>query len=441
MGLQSGMKLGLIMNGLGYGWADWRHPAMPIDACTSFDFHARQARVSEQGKFDYLFIADGVYADARSMPKVLSHLEPVALLAALASITSRIGLVGTLSVTYSEPYNLARQLASLDRISGGRAGWNVVTTGSPEAAANFGKESHLAHDDRYRLAEEFIEVVRGLWDSFEEGAIIGDKDRGVFLDASKLHTLDHRGEFFSVRGPLNIDRSPQGQPVIFQAGVSDAGRDFAARYADAIFVMPKGMDDSTALSQDMKARVAAKGRDPERLFVLPGITTMVAATSGEAQRLALDRAALGPIESRVMMLGNVFSGYDFSPHDLDAPFPLDIPEKWLNGYRGNVLAVQEAARRDHLTLRQAAERFGAAPNYFQGTPDQVADEMQRWFEGGAADGFMLNEPFPGQLELFVEQVVPILQKRGLFRKDYDGETLRDHFGLEVPANRFVQPAA
>lgn len=436
------MKLGFILNGVGYGWGDWRHPAMPADASTSLAFNLGQALTAERGKFDYLFIADGVYADADSLPKVLSHLEPLALLSAIAGVTSHIGLVGTISTTYSAPYNTARQLASLDKVSRGRAGWNVVTTASPGAAQNYGREEHLAHADRYQLAEEFLEVARGLWDSYEDGAIVGDKERGLFLDKSKLHTLDHHGEFFQVRGPLNIDRTPQGHPVIFQAGTSDTGRDFAARHADAVFTMPKTIEEARDFTADLKARAAAYGRDPAKLLILPGVTAIVGKDDVEVRRLVEERAALTPIEGRIRVLSETFSGYDFAGlHAPDAPFPLDIADKWLNGYRGSALSILESARNEGWTIRQAALRLGNRSSDFSGAPQQVADALEEWIETKACDGFMLSESIPGQLARFVDEVVPILQRRDVFRKDYEGRTLRDHFGLSVPVNRYAAARA
>lgn len=433
------MKLGFILNGVGYGWGEWRHAAMPADACTNLAFNLDQALTAERGKFDYLFIADGVHADADSLPKVLSHLEPIALLSAIAAVTEYIGLVATVSTSYSHPYNTARQLASLDKISRGRAGWNVVTTASVGAAQNFGKPLHADHAARYRQAAEFLDVARGLWDSFEPDAIIGDKANGIFLDKSKLHQLDHEGEFFRVRGPLNIDSTPQRHPVIFQAGHSEAGRDFAAQSADAVFLLPKDLDEAIAFTADVKGRAREVGRDPATLLVLPGITAIVGATASAADALAAERTDRTPIEGRVRMLAEYFSGYDFAGHHhLDDPFPLTFDERWLNGYRGDAIEILAAATRQGLTIREAALRFGTRNGDFVGTANGVADTMQRWFEAGACDGFMLSEPMPGQLSVFVDSVVPILQQRNLFRDNYAGTTLRDHFGLGIPANRHIR---
>lgn len=437
MSAKRGLKLGHLISGVGHGWGAWRHPGAQIDAGTSFEFFATRAKAAERGKFDYLFLADGVSTNAGAMPQFLSHFEPLTIMSALAAVTHHIGLVGTYSVSYSDPYNLARQLATLDKISAGRAGWNVVTTPSEAAAGNFGRSSHYPHDLRYRRAAEFVEVVRGLWDSFEPGAIVGDKAAGVFLDPTKLHALNHHGEFFDVAGPLNIDRTPQGYPVTFQAGTSEAGRDFAARYADAIFVMLANLAEAQAFRSDLRHRAQAIGRDPDQIFVMTGISTVVAASDAEVDRLVRERADLSPIEGRVAQLSRFFDGYDFSAHELDAPFPELSLEKPLEGWQGRVTDIVKAARDGGLTLRETAIAFGSPTGSFDGTPERVADAMQHWFEAGGADGFMVTESLPGQFDIFVDQVVPVLQRRGLFRLDYEGVTLRENFGIDVPANRYV----
>lgn len=437
MALRTGLKLGHILSGVGHGWGAWRHPATPSDAGTNIDFYTEKALIAERGLFDFVFVADSVSTDHNAMPQFLSHFEPLTLLAALATRTKHLGLVGTFSTSYSEPYNIARQIASLDRVSGGRAGWNVVTTPSENAAANFGRDTHDDHDHRYRRAAEFVDVVHGLWDSFEDGAIIGDKEHGIFLDRAKLHALHHHGEFFSVRGPLNIDRTPQGQPVIFQAGVSEAGRGFAARYADVIFIMPRDMAAAQAFTAEAKANALALKRDPGKIFVLPGISTVIGSTTVEARRLSEERAELTPIESRVNALGRWFDGHDFARDPLDEPLRLPPMQRPLNGWQGKLLEILEALREEQLTLRQAATRFGSPTDSFEGTPDQVADQIQHWFENGAGDGFMLAESLPGQLDIFVDTVVPILQRRGLYRECYEGSTLRESLSLPTPVNRYV----
>ncbi|TWB30458.1 LLM class flavin-dependent oxidoreductase [Nitrospirillum bahiense] len=430
------LKLGFILHGVGRTWGDWRHPDAQPDASTNFAFYKRQAQVAEKGKFDFLFVADSVYITEKSSPHYLNRFEPLTILSALAGATSHIGLVGTLTVSYSEPYNVARQFASLDHISGGRAGWNVVTSWLEGSAANYSKAQHLAHDQRYRLAAEYLDVVQGLWDSWEDDALVHDKESGVFFDPTKLNTLDHKGEFFQVKGPLNIARSPQGQPVIFQAGASEDGKNFAAKHADAIFVGQDDLAEAQAYYADVKARAAGFGRDPEKVFILPGVAPVVGATEAEAEAKYQELANLVSIENALSMLGRPFNDHDFSQYDLDAPFP-DVTAVGLNSNQSSVLKIVAAAKADNLTLRQVAQRFATPRGNFVGTPEQIADKFQQWLDAKAADGFVFFEALPKQLDVFVETVVPLLQARGLLRRKYEGETFRDNLGLEVPVNRFT----
>jgi FMN-dependent oxidoreductase (nitrilotriacetate monooxygenase family) len=430
------IKLGFILHGVGRTWNDWRHPDRDVNASTSFAYYKRQAQVAEKGKFDFLFVADSLSITEKSSPHYLNRFEPITILSALAGATSHIGLVGTLTVSYSEPFNVARQFASLDHISGGRAGWNVVTSWLGDTAANFSKNEHPAHDVRYRIAAEYLDVVQGLWDSWEDDAHVADKDSGLFVQAEKLHRLDHKGEHFQVRGPLNIKRGPQGQPVIFQAGASDDGRNFAAKRADAIFAPAPTYKDALSYYGDVKARAKGFGRDPERLLVLPGISPIVGATDEEAEAKYRELAALESLETGLGFLSRSFNDHDFRQHDLDAPFP-DVEHIGLNSQQSATKRILAEVRAENLTLRQVVERLAAPRGTFVGSPETVANELQRWFDDGAADGFVVFEPLPGQLELFVEQVVPILQARGLFREDYEGTTFRDSLGLDVPVNRYT----
>ncbi len=428
------IKLGFILHGVGRTWNDWRHPGRDVNASTSFPVYARQARLAERGRFDFLFVADSLSITEKSSPHYLNRIEPITILSALAAVTTRIGLVGTLTVSYSEPFNVARQFSSLDHISGGRAGWNVVTSWLGDTAANFSKTEHPAHDVRYRIAAEYVDVVQGLWDSWEEGAHVADKESGVFVDPGKLHRLDHRGEFFQVRGPLNIKRSPQGQPVIFQAGASNDGRNFAARRADAIFAAAQTLDEAREYYADVKARARGFGRDPEQLYVLPGIAPIIGETDEEAEASYRGLAALESLETGFGFLSRTFNDHDFRQYDLDAPFP-DVEHIGRDSQQSASLRILGEVRAEKLSLRQVVERLSTPRGQFVGSPERVADELQRWFEHGGADGFVVFEPLPGQLELFVERVVPILQARGLFREEYEGETFRDNLGLPVPANR------
>ena len=430
------LKLGFILHGVGPGWGDWRHPDADPTASTNFAFYKRQAKTAEAGKFDFLFVADSVFVTAKSSPHYLNRFEPLTILSALAAVTEHIGLVGTLTVSYSEPFNVARQFASLDHLSGGRAGWNVVTSWLEGSASNYSNASHLAHDVRYRLASEYLNVVQGLWDSWEDDALVHDKATGQFLDPSKLHALNHQGEFFSVKGPLNIARSAQGQPVIFQAGASEDGKNFAAERADCIFVSHDDLEEAKSYYKDVKARAAGFGRDPNKLLILPGIRVVVGSSPEDAEAKYQELANLVSIDNALAMLGRPFNDYDFSRHDLDAPFP-DVSQHGANSNQSASERILKLARAESLTLRQVALRFATPRSHFVGTPEQVADAFQRWFEGGAADGFVSFESLPGQLEVFVDKVVPLLQQRGIYKQDYAGATLRGSLGLDVPANRYT----
>jgi FMN-dependent oxidoreductase (nitrilotriacetate monooxygenase family) len=430
------LKLGNMITGAGHTWSEWRHPKAEPGASTNFQFYKKRAQILERGKFDFAFIADSVAINERSSPHYLNRFEPLTILSALAAVTEHIGLVATVTATYTEPYNLARQLASLDHISGGRAGWNIVTSWLEGSAANFGREKHLPHDVRYRLAAEYLDVVKGLWDSWEDGAFVHDKDSGVFFDPTKLNTLGHKGEFLSVKGPLNIARSPQGQPVIFQAGASEDGRNFAAKHADAIFVGGEELLEARAYYADVKARAASFGRDPDSLFILPSASPIVGGTEAEAHALWEERASLASIESALSMLGRGFNDHDFSVYDLDAPFP-DVFAHGFNSSQSATVKILQAVREENLTLRQVARRFASPKGALVGTPEQIADRFEEWFTDKASDGFVLIESMPGQIEAFVDHVIPVLQKRDLFKLDYPGTTFRETLGLDIPPNRFT----
>lgn len=437
---QRHIKLGFILHGVGRTWNDWRHPGRDVNASTSLAYYQKQAVTAERGKFDFLFVADSLSITEKSSPHYLNRFEPITILSALAATTSRIGLVGTLTVSYSEPFNVARQFASLDHLSGGRAGWNIVTSWLGDTAANFSKAEHPPHAVRYRIAGEYLDVVQGLWDSWEEGAHVADKESGQFVDPDRLHRLDHKGEFFQVRGPLNIKRMPQGQPVIFQAGASDDGRNFAAKRAEVIFSHAEDEEAGQAYYADVKARAKGFGRDPRQLFILPGIAPIVGETDEDAEARYRELAALESIDTGLGFLSRTFNDHDFRQYDLDAPFP-DVEHIGLNSQQSGTLRILAQVRAENLTLRQVAERLATPRGVFVGSPETVADRLQQWFENGAADGFVVFEPLPGQLDLFVDKVVPILQARGLFRTDYEGATFREHLGLAQPDNRYSSKAA
>ena len=434
------LKLGAMIHGVGHGWGEWRHPEALADASTNFGYYKHQARLAEDATFDFAFIADSLHIHERSSPHYLNRFEPLTLLSGLAAITEHIGLVATITVSYTEPFQVARQLASLDHISGGRAGWNVVTSWLSGTAANHSKAEHPPHAVRYRIAREHVEVVKGLWDSWEDDAFTRNKATGEFFDRTKLHTLNHQGEFFQVKGPLNIARSRQGQPLIFQAGTSEDGRNFAAQNADAIFTQLGSFSEARAYYQDLKRRAEGFGRNPDELFILPGIRPIVGRDAEEAERRYQQAAALVSIEDAIVALGRPFNDYDFTRHDLDAPFP-DLGDLGANSHKGTSDRIKASARDEQLTLREVALRFSNPDRTFVGTPEQVADALQQWFEDRAADGFIVNSVLPDGLEYFTRYVVPILQQRGLARSEYTGSTLRDNFGLAVPVNRNVRVAA
>jgi FMN-dependent oxidoreductase (nitrilotriacetate monooxygenase family) len=433
------LKLGAILEGVGIDQASWRDPDLPGDASISIDWYIEQARLAEAAKFDLVFIVDSPFITPDTAPHFLNRLEPLTLLSAIAVSTSRIGLVGTLTTSYWEPYNVARQFGSLDHISKGRAGWNVVTTGLEGAARNYGRDEHFEHGFRYARAAEFVEVVQGLWDSYEDDAFPRDKAAGLFLDKAKQHPLNHKGTHFSVAGPLALSRSPQGQPVIFQAGDSDEGRNLGAQIAEAVFTGPDSFETAQAYYTDLKGRAAALGRDPDLITVMPGLAPVIAETDEEAQAIVAAQQGALDVGKLLVQLGRAFNYHDFRQYPLDAPFP-DLTGVTLNSYKGHAERIIRTARDEGLTLREAAYRFGKWSSNFVGSPETIANEIERWFVGRAADGFNLRVTRPRDFALFREKVVPILQERGLFRSEYEQNTLRGHLGLPIPEHRWQQVA-
>ncbi|MFC5703385.1 LLM class flavin-dependent oxidoreductase [Cohnella faecalis] len=437
MAKQRKLRLGAVIHGVGSSVSAWRHPDIQSDASINIGFYRQQAVKAEEGKFDFAFIADGLYINEHSIPHFLNRFEPITLLSSLAAVTSNLGLVGTLSTSYSEPFNVSRQFASLDHISGGRAGWNVVTSPGVGTAANFNKGGHPEHASRYEIAEEYLEVAKGLWDSWEDDAFVRDKESGVFFDPEKLHRLDHKGTHFSVQGPLNIARSKQGQPIVFQAGSSEAGRNLAAKTADAVFTGHETIEEAQAFYADVKQRAAAYGRSPDSILIFPGIGPIIGATLEEAELKYEETANLGSIEDALRYLGRFFDHHDFTQYPLDEPFP-DLGELGSNGFKSTTDRIKQKAKEHTLTLRQVALRSTTPRSSFIGTAEKVADEIQRWFETGAADGFIVGSGVPNGFEDFVDQVVPILQARGLFRVEYEHDTLRGNLGLPFPINRYAK---
>jgi FMN-dependent oxidoreductase (nitrilotriacetate monooxygenase family) len=438
---QRKLRLGTFLGGTGSNMASWRHPHAVADATINFDYFKDLTRKAEAAKFDFAFFGDGLYISEKSHPNFLNRFEPLTLLAALAMVTSRIGLAATLSTTYSEPYTVARQFASIDHLSNGRAGWNIVTSPLEGSALNYSKPAHPEHDLRYRMAQEFVDVTMGLWDSWEDDAFIRNKATGVFFDAAKMHRLNHTGEFFSVQGPLNIARSRQGRPVLIQAGASEAGKAFAARVADAIFTSQGSLAEAVQFAQDVKRRAAQYGRNPQELLIFPGCSPIVGHTGAAAEQKYQEIASLVNMQDALHYLGRYFNDIDFTQFALDAPFP-DLGDFARNGWESTTDKLKQLAKAEHLTLRQLAHRATTPKTAFIGTPTHIADTMQEWFEAGAVDGFMISGAvLPDGLTDFIDHVVPILQARGLFRTAYEADTLRGNLGLPKPPNRYTAAAS
>ena len=433
------LRLGAFMRPVSIHTGAWRYPGAFTDANFNFAHIKRFAQKLEAGKFDAFFMADHLAVlnmpmEALKRSATVTSFEPMTLLPALAAVTERIGLIATGSTTYEEPFHVARRFASLDHISGGRAAWNVVTTSNPNASLNFGINEQMEHDERYSRAREFYDVVTGLWDSWADDAFIRDVKSGIYFDPNKIRTLNHKGKYFSVRGPLNIGRPVQGWPVIVQAGASEAGRQLAAETAEAIFASARTLADGQAFYADVKGRMEKLGRDPDHLKVLPGCLVVVGETVEEAQekRILLDSGV--HYESSVAAL-SIALGTDASVFDPDGPLP-DVPET-NTSQSGRERAIK-LAREENLTVRQLAQRLGGYSGLaLVGTPETIADQMEQWLTERGCDGFNIMFPYlPNGLDDFVDQVVPILQMRGLFRTDYEGTTLRENLGLPRPENRY-----
>jgi FMN-dependent oxidoreductase (nitrilotriacetate monooxygenase family) len=437
------LHFGLHPYGVGGPGSDglWKDPRIAKDASVDINYYIAQAQEAERGLFDAFFIVDSQFINAAYPPHYLSRLEPLTLLSAVATHTHNIGLVATMSSTYNSPFNLSRRLLSLDHISGGRAGWNVVTSFDSQVSKNFGLDEHLDYATRYGRAEEFVEVARGLWDSYEEDAFPADVERGVFLDADKLHALDHVGEHFKVAGPLNLSRSPQGQPVIFQSGMSEDGRNLAARVAEGLFSHAESLEAAQAYHADIRERVTAAGRNPDHVVSIPNASPVVAATDAEAQARAREiHEEDNDFDRKVAFLGRTFGAYDFTQHDLDEPFP-DLSDRVERGGRRG-LEVIRRAQENGWSIRQTVEAVSAYKERpFVGSPRTVADDIQRWFEGRASDGFNLAFRLPEDLTRFVDTVVPILQERGLYRTEYEAPTLRGNLGIPIPESRHAATPA
>ena len=433
------LRLGAFMRPVSIHTAAWRYPGGTPDANFNLRAIIGFAKKLEQGKFDAFFMADHLAVlnmpiEALKRSATVTSFDPLTLLPALAMVTEHLGLIATASTTFEPPYTIARRFASLDHISGGRAAWNLVTTSNPDAALNFGIDEKIDHGQRYRRAREFVDVVTGLWDSFADDAFIRDVNSGVFLDPEKMHILGHKGDYLSVRGPLNIARPPQGWPVIVQAGASEAGRQLAAETAEVIFAAQSTLDTGQQFYADIKGRMIKLGRNPDHLKVLPGAFVVVGETAEEAQKKRALLDSLVHYDSGIASL-SIALGHDASGFDPDGPLP-HIPES--NASKSGRERVLALAERENLTVRQLAGRLGGYSGLAMvGTPTMIADQMEEWLMTDACDGFNVMFPYlPGGLDDFVDQVVPELQRRGMFRTDYEGRTLRENLGLPRPANRY-----
>ncbi|NOU92218.1 NtaA/DmoA family FMN-dependent monooxygenase [Paenibacillus sp. LMG 31456] len=435
------LHLNLFMNSMGHHEAAWRHPQSDVNLAADFGHFQRLAQKAEQAKLDSLFFADRLATTLTAAKYgAAGGLEPLTLLAALTVVTKRIGLIATVSTSFNEPFNIARRFASLDHLSGGRAGWNIITSGTDGEARNFNYEHIPEHGNRYERANEFVDVAIKLWDSWEEDALIRDKQTGIYADNSKVHELNHKGTFFSVKGPLNVTRSPQGRPILVQAGSSENGKEFAAQYAEAIFTAQQTFEDARTFYADLKSKLIRYGRSPEHVKILPGICPIIGQTEAEAKDKEAELNELTNPEYSLLQLSNRI-GYDLSSYPLDGPLP-ELPDvEQINGHQSRTQLIRDLAQREQLTIRQLLLRLAGGRGHYTiaGTPMQIADQLEEWFVGGAADGFnIMPQLMNGGLDDFLDYVVPELQRRGLFRTEYNGRTLRDHYGLPYPLNSFRQ---
>ncbi|KGA98694.1 nitrilotriacetate monooxygenase [Alkalihalobacillus alcalophilus ATCC 27647 = CGMCC 1.3604] len=442
---QREMKLGAFFMVPGHHVAAWRHPNSEINSLQQLSLYKKLATTAERGLFDMIFFADG-YAlneqlDTAVSQSVAVRPDPLVLLSALAAVTEKIGLTATVSTTFNEPFHVARKFASLDHISGGRAAWNVVTSSRLAEARNFNQEEHLQHTLRYERAEEFVEVAKKLWDSWEDDALILNKERAEFAAPSKVHAIYHKGTHFSVQGPLNVSRPVQGHPVVVQAGSSESGKELAAKTAEVIFTAWQTLEEAQSFYRDIKQRLTKYGRSANQLKIMPGVFPIIGKTEKEAREKQQYLRELIPEKVGVGLLSALIN-VDLSPYSVDGPLP-SLPEVTeINGAKSRFQLIKDLAEREHLTIKQLYGRIAGARGHREifGTASQIADQMQEWFENGAADGFNVMPPFlPDGLEDFVDQVIPELQERGLFRTEYTGSTLREHLELERPISQYAKP--
>lgn len=434
------IPFGLMLHGPGGHMHAWKHPSNPADASVNLPFLTEQVQKAEANGVAFAFVADGLHINEKSIPHFLNRFEPISLLSALATATTKIGLAGTLSTSYSDPFTVARQFGSLDLISGGRAGWNVVTSPLEGSGRNYSR-AHPDHASRYEIADEYLTVTQGLWDSWDEDAFPRDRESGTFADKSRFRRLDHKGRFFQVEGPLNIGRSPQGQPVIFQAGSSDAGVGLAGKFADAVFTGPATFDEAVAFRAQVRNSAVAQGRPADHVKIYPGIGIVTGATDAEAEAKFEVVRNLLTIEDALDHLGRYFDHHDFSVYPLDEPFP-ELGDIGANSFRSTTDRIKSDARDKGLTLRQVALQSATPKPHFLGSAEKVVNELIHWIDGGAADGFILGFPIAAQgLDDFITYVIPELERRARYDRILHGATLRDHLGLPFKESRHVAGAA
>ena len=431
---QKHVTFGIMLQGPGGHMNAWKHPSVPADASTNLNFFVKTARKAEEAGIAFAFVADGLYINEQSIPHFLNRFEPLTILSALAAFTTKLGLVGTVSTSYSDPFTTARQFASLDLISGGRAGWNAVTSPLEGSGRNYSRE-HPEHELRYEIADEYLDATKGLWDSWDDDAFPRNRETGVYADKTKLHRLNHKGRFFRIEGPLNIGRSRQGQPVVFQAGASDSGIRLAGKHADAVFTNGGPLEDAKVFYKQVKQSAIAHGRSAAEVGIFPGIGPIVGATQEEAEAKYQEIRNLVTVEEALAYLGRFFDHHDFSAYPLDEPFP-DLGDIGRNNFRATTDRIKKTAREKGLTLREVALDAATPRTAFIGTAEHIADEIIRWVDQEGADGFILGFPVIGEgFDDFAKHVLPILTKRGYFDPELKGETLRDHLGLPFRESR------
>jgi len=434
------LHLNLFISSKGHHEASWRHPDASPLASTDIRYLQQLSQRAEEGLFDSIFLADQLAFQGGGAQV---GLEPITALGAVAVSTKKIGLIATASTTYTEPFNLIRQFASLDHISNGRVGWNIVTSWSEPASRNYGYETQISHEERYRRADEFMEVAMNLWDSWSDDAILDDRENGLFLQDGAVRPIKHKGEYYKIAGPLNIPRGPQGRPVLVQAGSSDTGRRFAAQYAEAVFTAHMQKETAKTFYSDLKSLIKARGRSQDQCLILPGLSPVIGSTEAEANRYSEELNDLTDPEVGRSRLSARFGGTDFSHLPLDKPLtPDDFPDpSTVESARSRTEVIVGAVKAESLTLRQLLSRMAGARGHYvvAGTPEQIADLIEDWFTDGVADGINFMPPvLPKMLDVFVDEVIPLLQKKGLFRTEYHGDTLREHYGLQRPSNIFLK---